>query len=81
MSDHKPEQEQPADEGSNYAEFRRKMKYLEVLSASMEQLLRVMHFTGKVNVHIENGRVLKSQYEEGYFRRQPPAGNPRRCGY
>jgi hypothetical protein len=67
-----PVSEQSEEDGSNYLEFRRKMKYLEVLSASMEQLLRSMRFTGKVNVQIENGRVLKSQYEEGYFRRQPP---------
>lgn len=68
----KSDPEEPAEDGRNYLEFRRKMKYLEVLSSSMEQLLRLMRFTGKVDIQIENGRVLKSHYEEGYFRRQPP---------
>ena len=71
-SNSRPNSEEPADEGRNYLEFRRKMKYLEVLSASMEQLLMLMRFTDKVNIQIENGRVLKSHYEEGYFRRRPP---------
>jgi len=51
-----------------FVEFRRKMRAAEVLSAAMEQLLKVMGFTGKVSVVVQNGRVLKSGYEEGYFR-------------
>ena len=43
----------------------------EVLSAAMEQLLRMLQFTGKVSVVVQNGRVLKSGYEEGYFRKPP----------
>ena len=35
----------------------------------MEQLLRLRQFTGKVSVVVQNGRVLKSGYEEGYFRK------------
>jgi len=34
----------------------------------MEHLLSQMQFNGKVSVVIQNGRVLKSGYEEGYFR-------------
>jgi hypothetical protein len=33
----------------------------------MEQLLMSLHFSGKVSVVMQNGRVLKSGYEEGYF--------------
>jgi hypothetical protein len=39
----------------------------------MQKLLDVMHFTGRVSVVVQNGRVLKSGYEEGYFR-QSTAG-------
>lgn len=56
----------PNDE-KNFGEFRRKVKSAEVLSASMEHLLMSLHFTGKVSVVMQNGRVLKSGYEEGYF--------------
>jgi hypothetical protein len=34
----------------------------------MEQLLRALQFSGKLSVVVQNGRVLKSGYEEGYFR-------------
>ena len=53
-----------------FGEFRRKVKAAEVLSASMERLLLSLRFTGKVNVVMQNGRVLKSGYEEGYFRQR-----------
>jgi hypothetical protein len=58
----------------NFGEFRRKVKSAEVLSASMERLLLSLRFTGKVSVVMQNGRVLKSGYEEGYFRQQTGAG-------
>jgi hypothetical protein len=53
-----------------FGEFRRKVKSAEVLSASMERLLLLLRFTGRVSVVMQNGRVLKSGYEEGYFRQQ-----------
>ena len=53
-----------------FGEFRRKVKAAEVLSASMERLLYSLRFTGKVSVVMQNGRVLKSGYEEGYFRQR-----------
>jgi len=31
-------------------------------------LLLSLRFTGKVSIVMQNGRVLKSGYEEGYFR-------------
>ena len=55
------------DEEKNFGEFRRKVKSAEVLSASIERLLMSLHFTGKVSVVMQNGRLLKSGYEEGYF--------------
>jgi hypothetical protein len=61
-----------------FGEFRRKVKSAEVLSASMERLLLSLRFTGRVSVVIQNGRVLKSGYEEGYFRqRAESAGGDR----
>jgi hypothetical protein len=55
-------------EEAGFAEFRRKVRDAEVLSAAMERLLTQIQFNGKVSVVIQNGRVLKSGYEEGYFR-------------
>jgi sulfur carrier protein ThiS len=56
-----------SNEEKNFGEFRRKVKSAEVLSASMEHLLLSLGFTGRVSVVMQNGRVLKSGYEEGYF--------------
>jgi len=62
---------QPENEGGSFVEFRRKVRSAEVLSAAMEQLLRMLQFTGKLSVVVQNGQVLKSGYEEGYFRKPP----------
>jgi hypothetical protein len=60
---------QPVEnEEKSFGEFRRKVRSAEVLSAAMERLLRTLHFSGKVSVVVQNGTVLKSGYEEGYFR-------------
>ena len=50
------------------------MKSAEVLSASMEHLLLSLGFTGRVSVVMQNGRVLKSGYEEGYFHQRHGGG-------
>ena len=57
-----------SEEERGFGEFRRKVRDSEVLSASLVQLLSAIHFTGRVSVVVQNGRVLKSGYEEGYFR-------------
>ena len=62
---------QSENEAGGFVEFRRKVRSAEVLSAAMEQLLRMLQFTGKASVVVQNGRVLKSGYEEGYFRKPP----------
>jgi hypothetical protein len=71
-SNPKSDHRQCDEEGVKFVEFRRKMKSAEVLSSSMEYLLRETRFTGKVSVQVQNGQVLKSGYEEGYFRQRPP---------
>jgi hypothetical protein len=53
--------------------FRRKVQEAEILSASMERLLQAMRFTGRLSVVVQNGRILKSGYEEGYFRNRNQA--------
>jgi hypothetical protein len=55
-------------EEAGFAEFRRKVRCAEVLSASVQRLLTQIQFSGRVSVVVQNGRVLKSGYEEGYFR-------------
>ena len=62
------------NEERDFGEFRRKVKSAEVLSASIERLLLSLRFTGRVSVVMQNGRVLKSGYEEAYFR-QRAGGN------
>jgi len=61
-------------EEREFGEFRRKVKAAEVLSASMERLLLSLRFTGRVMVVMQNGRVLKSGYEEGYFQQRDQRG-------
>jgi hypothetical protein len=63
------------NEERNFGEFRRKVKSAEVLSASMERLLLSIRFTGKLSVVMQNGRVLKSGYEESYFRQNGAGGD------
>ncbi len=63
---------QSESEDSSFVEFRRKVRAAELLSSAMERLLRSLQLTGRVSVVVQNGRVLKSGYEEGYFR-QPTA--------
>lgn len=60
-------------EEKSFVEFRRKVRAAEVLSAAMERLLMSVQFTGRVSVVVQNGRVLKSGYEEGYFRQHRDA--------
>lgn len=55
-------------EDRTFVEFRRRVRCAEVLSREIEHLLYLLHFTGKVSIVVQNGRVLKSGYEEGYFR-------------
>ena len=62
------------NEEKSFSEFRRKVKSAEVLSTSMERLLLSLRFTGKLSVVMQNGRVLKSGYEEAYFRQRAGAG-------
>jgi len=57
----------PGDERL-FAELRRKVRDSELLPASLEKLLFRLRFTGRLTVVMQNGRVLKSGYEEGYFR-------------
>jgi hypothetical protein len=56
-----------------FMEFRRKIREAEVLSAAMEKLMRSVRFTGRLSVVVQNGKVLKSGYEEGYFTRRDDA--------
>lgn len=59
-----------SNEGETFVEFRRKVQAAEVLSGAMERLLKSLKFSGRVSVVVQNGRVLKSGYEEGFFRQR-----------
>jgi hypothetical protein len=59
-----------------FLELRRKVQESELLSAATERLLGKMKFNGRITVVARNGRVFKSSYEEGYFRRKNDLG----CG-
>lgn len=56
------------NEERSFGEFRRKVRAAEILSGSIERLLQALRFSGRLSVTVQNGRVLKSGYEEGYFR-------------
>jgi len=60
------------NEESSFGEFRRKVRSAEVLSAAVQRLLQAIHFNGRLSVIVQNGHVLKSGYEEGYFRQSDP---------
>jgi hypothetical protein len=53
-----------------FTEFRRKVKEANILSAAMEKLLGAVGFSGRLSIVVQNGKVLKSGYEEGYFTRR-----------
>ena len=55
---------QPEGEDGLFAELRRKVRTAEVLSAAFEKLLARTHFTGRLSIVVQNGRILKSGYEE-----------------
>jgi len=57
-------------EDTVFAEFRRKIREAELLSAATEKLLRHLRFSGRLSIVVKNGSILKSGYEEGYFTRQ-----------
>ena len=55
---------------SAFIEFRRQVRNSELLTMAVSQLLREIRFTGRLSVVIQNGTILKSGYEEGYFTRR-----------
>ncbi len=62
------ESEIPQD--NTFLEFRRKVQNSELLSSALMRLLWALRFSGRLMVVVQNGRVLKSGYEEGYFSRR-----------
>jgi hypothetical protein len=62
--------DEAANENVNFLEIRRKVRESELLSASVEKLLWQVRFSGRLSVVVQNGRVLRSGYEEGLFRRR-----------
>ena len=60
------------EEGKSFILFRNKVRLLDLLSASTLRLLLLLKFNGRLSVIVQNGRVLKSGYEESYFRRVEP---------
>jgi hypothetical protein len=64
------EQSSNASSESSFGEFRRKVRNSELLASGVSHLLREIRFTGRLSVVIQNGTILKSGYEEGYFTRK-----------
>ena len=58
------------EEGRAFQELRRRVRESKVLSPTVETLLESVHFTGRLSVVVQNGKILKSGYEEGYFTRR-----------
>jgi hypothetical protein len=57
-------------ETTNFLEIRRKVRDSELLSAAVEKLLWQVRFSGRLSIVVQNGRVLRSGYEEGLFRKR-----------
>jgi hypothetical protein len=57
-------------EERTFSELRRRIRDCKLLSAATEELLRSLHFSGRVSVVVKDGCILKSGYEEGYFTRR-----------
>ena len=62
--------EEVANENAGFLEIRRKVQDCELLSTAMEKLLWQVRFNGRLSIVVQNGRVLRSGYEEGLFRRR-----------
>ena len=58
------------EEDRAFQELRRRVRESKVLSPTVETLLESVHFTGRLSVVVQNGKILKSGYEEGYFTRR-----------
>jgi sulfur carrier protein ThiS len=58
------------ENGNLFLLFRRKVQASDVLSAATVKLIHNLGFTGRLTVVLQNGQILKSGYEEGYFRRK-----------
>ena len=59
------------EEDRAFQELRRKIRDSARCSVpSVESLLEGVRFTGRLSVVVQNGRILKSGYEEGYFTRR-----------
>ena len=57
-----------------FLELRRKVQSCSLLSAATEKLLGKMKFNGHLTVVVQHGCVVKTGYEEGYFRRRNDLG-------
>jgi hypothetical protein len=58
------------EEDRAFQELRRRVREAKLLSPPVESLLESLKFTGRLSVVVQNGRILKSGYEEGYFTRR-----------
>ena len=58
------------EEDRAFQELRRKVREAKVLNSAVESLLERVRFTGRLSVVVQNGKILKSGYEEGYFTRR-----------
>jgi len=59
-----------APHDSAFVDFRRKVRNSELLTVAVTKLLWDIRFTGRLSVVVQNGTILKSGYEEGYFTRR-----------
>jgi len=58
------------EEERAFQELRRAVREARVLSPAVIALLERVRFTGRLSVVVQNGKILKSGYEEGYFTRR-----------
>ena len=64
------------NEEKSFGEFRRKVRSAESCQPRWSGCCVTSTFSGKLSVVVQNGTVLESGYEEGYFRQQEPRMAP-----
>ena len=58
------------EEDRAFQELRARVRTARLLDGEVVALLDRTHFTGRLSIVVQNGRILKSGYEEGYFTRR-----------
>ena len=63
------------EEDQAFQQLRHRVRDAKVLNPAVESRFVRVRFTGRLSVVVQNGKILKSGYEEGYFTRRQDERN------